>query len=123
SYNRPGGNATGINIFTHVLAAKRLGLLHELVPKVTTVGFLINPMFPTAENPLSDTQETARAIGVQLHVLQASTDHQISTPFESVAQHGISALAVAADPFFNTHRDKLVALAAHHAPPTTYQNL
>ena len=73
SYNRPGGNATGINILTNVLAAKRLGLLHELVPKVTTVGFLINPMFPTAENPLSDTQEAARAIGVQLHVLSVAT--------------------------------------------------
>ena len=122
SYNRPGGNATGINILTNVLAAKRLGLLHELVPKVTTVGFLINPMFPTAENPLSDTQEAARAIGVQLHVLQASTDHEIDTAFESVAQHGISALAAAADPFFNTRRDKLVALAARHAVPTIYQN-
>ena len=122
SYNRPGGNATGINILTNVLAAKRLGLLHELVPKVITVGFLINPIFPTAESPLSDTQEAARAIGVQLHVLRASIDHEIDTAFESVAQQGISALAVAADPFFNTRRDKLVALAARHAVPTIYQN-
>ena len=122
SYSRPGGNATGINILTNVLAAKRLGLLHELVPKATTVGFLINPIFPTAENPLSDTQEAARAIPVQLYVLRASTDHEIDTAFESVAQHGISALAVAADPFFNTHRDKLVALAARHAVPTIYQS-
>ena len=122
SYNRPGGNATGINILTNVLAAKRLGLLHELVPKVTTVGFLINPIFPTAESPLSDTQEAARAIGVQLHVLRASTDYEIDTAFESVAQQGISALAVAADPFFNTRRDKLVALAARHAVPTIYQS-
>jgi len=105
-----------------VLAAKRLGLLHELVPKVITVGFLINPIFPTAESPLSDTQEAARTIGVQLHVLRASTDHEIDTAFESVAQQGISALAVAADPFFNTRRDKLVALAARHAVPTIYQN-
>ena len=122
SYNRPGGNATGINILTNVLAAKRLGLLHELVPKVITVGFLINPIFPTAESPLSDTQEAARTIGVQLHVLRASTDYEIDTAFESVAQQGISALAVAADPFFNTRRDKLVALTARHAVPTIYQN-
>src|SRR6516162_7751264 len=122
SYNRPGGNATGINILTNVLAAKRLGLLHELVPKVITVGFLINPIFRTAESPLSDTQEAARTIGVQLHVLRASTDHEIDTAFESVAQQGISALAVAADPFFNTRRDKLVALAARYAVPTIYQN-
>src|SRR6516162_7236598 len=64
-----------------------------LAPKVTTVGFLINPIFPTAESPLSDTQEAARAIGVQLHVLRASTDYEIDTAFESVAQQGISALA------------------------------
>ena len=87
-----------------------------------TVGFLINPIFPTAESPLSDTQEAARAIGVQLHVLRASIDHEIDTAFESVAQQGISALAVAADPFFNTRRDKLVALAARHAVPTIYQS-
>jgi putative ABC transport system substrate-binding protein len=127
SYNRPGGNATGIPILTNVLAAKRLGLLHELVPKVTTVGFLINPTlinpaFPTAESQLSDTQEAARAIGVQLHVLRASTDHEIDTAFKSVAQQGIPALAVAADPFFNTRRDKLVALTARHAVPTIYQS-
>src|SRR6266446_2698279 len=81
SYSRPGGYATGINILTNVLAAKRLGLLRELVSKVTTVGFLINPIFPTAENPLSDMQEAAHAIAVQLHVFRASTDHEIDTAF------------------------------------------
>jgi putative ABC transport system substrate-binding protein len=122
SYNRPGGNATGMNILTNALAAKRLGLLYELVANARAVGFLINPTLTIAESPLSDTEEAARAMGVQLHILRASTDGEIDTAFQSLAQHGISALAVAADPFFNTRRDKLMALAARHAVPTLYQS-
>jgi ABC-type uncharacterized transport system substrate-binding protein len=120
SYNRPGGNATGISILTSTLEPKRLGLLHELVPQAATIGVLLNPNFPSFEGQLRDVQEAARAIAVQIHVLRASTDREIEAAFGTVAQQRIAALAVAADPFFDTRRDKLVALAAHHAVSTMY---
>jgi putative tryptophan/tyrosine transport system substrate-binding protein len=120
SYNRPGGNATGISILTSTLEPKRLGLLHELVSQAATIGVLLNPNFPSFEGQLRDVQEAARAIAVQIHVLRASTDREIEAAFETVAQQRIAALAVAADPFFDTRRDKLVALAAHHAVSTMY---
>jgi putative ABC transport system substrate-binding protein len=120
SLNRPGGNVTGISVLGAALEAKRLGLLHDLVPQAATIGVLLNPNFPPAASQLRDMQEAARAIGLQLHVLRAGTDREIDTAFESVAQHRIPALAVAADPFFNTRRDKLAALAARHAVPAIY---
>jgi ABC-type uncharacterized transport system substrate-binding protein len=120
SYNRPGGNATGINLLSDTLEPKRLGLLHELVPQAATIGFLLNPDFPPAEDQSKDMQEAARAIGLHIHVLRANTDREIEAAFETVAQHRIGALAVAASPFFDTRRDTLVALAARHAVPTVY---
>jgi putative tryptophan/tyrosine transport system substrate-binding protein len=98
SYNRPGGNATGINLLTDTREPKRLGLLHELVPQSTTIGFLLNPNFPSAEDQSKDMQEAARAIGLQIHLLRANTDREIEAAFETVAQHRIAALAVAASP-------------------------
>jgi putative tryptophan/tyrosine transport system substrate-binding protein len=120
SYNRPGGNATGISILTSTLEPKRLGLLHELVSQAATIGVLLNPNFPSFEGQLRDVQEAARAVAVQIHVLRASTDGEIEVAFETVAQERVAALAVAADPFFDTRRDKLVALAARHSVPTMY---
>jgi putative ABC transport system substrate-binding protein len=120
SYNRPGGNATGISILTSTLDPKRLGLLHELVPQAATVGALLNPNFPGFEGQLKDLQEAGRAIGVQIFVLRASDDREVEGVFETVAQQRIPALAVSADPFFDTRRDKLVALAARHAVPAMY---
>jgi putative tryptophan/tyrosine transport system substrate-binding protein len=90
------------------------------VPQAATIGVLLNPDFPPAASQLRDMQEAARTIGLQLHVLRASTDREIDAAFESVAQRRIRALAVAADPFFVTRRDKLAALAAHHAVPAMY---
>jgi len=118
SLNRPGGNITGMSNLSAALEPKRLGLLRELVPQAATIGVLFNPNFPAFEGQLRVMQEAARAIGVQLHVLRASTDREIDTAFEAVAQHRIPALAVAADPFFITRRDKLAALAARDAVPT-----
>jgi putative tryptophan/tyrosine transport system substrate-binding protein len=103
------------------LEAKRLGLLRELVPQAATIGILLNPNYPQAESHLRDMQEAARAVGLQIHVLRASTDREIEAAFESVAQHTILALAVSADPFFDTRRDKIVASAARYAVPTMYQ--
>jgi putative ABC transport system substrate-binding protein len=121
TYNRPGGNATGMNILTATLEAKRLGLLHQLVPQATTIGVLLNPKFQPADNQLRNLQEAAAAIGLQIQVLRASTDRELNAAFETITQQRIAALAVTADPFFDTRRDKLVALAAHHSAPTIYQ--
>ena len=120
SFNRPGGNATGIVLLTNQLEPKRLGLVRELVPRANTVGFLLNPSFPASESQLSDIQEAARAMNLPISVLRANTDHEIDAAFEIVTQQRIPALAVAASPFFDTRRDTLVALAARHAVPTIY---
>ena len=120
SISRPGGNVTGISNLATTLEAKRLGLLHDLVPQAATIGVLLNPASSTAANQLSDLQGAARTIGLQLHVLRASTDGEIDAAFESVAQNRIPALAMAGDPFFNSRRDKLVALAGRHAVPSMY---
>ena len=118
SLNRPGGNATGVSVLTSELEPKRLGLLRELVPKAATLGFLLNPNFPTAAMQLRDTQEAARTVGLELHVLRASTDREIDAAFEAIAQHRLSALQVAPDPFFLTRRDRFAASALRHAVPT-----
>jgi putative ABC transport system substrate-binding protein len=120
SYNRPGGNATGMNILTATLEPKRLGLLRELMPQAATIGVLLNPKFQPAESQLRDLQEAAGTIGLQIHVLNAGSDRELDAVFETIAQQRIAALAVTADPFFDTRRDKLVALAARHAVPTIY---
>jgi putative ABC transport system substrate-binding protein len=120
SYNQPGGNATGINILTAALEPKRLGILHQLVPQAETIAVLLNPNFPPYERQLRDVEEAARAMGLKIHDLRAATDREIDTAFETVAQEHIAAITVAADPFFDTRRDKLVALAARHAVPTMY---
>jgi putative tryptophan/tyrosine transport system substrate-binding protein len=115
SYNRPGGNVTGVNILTAKLEAKRLGLLRDLVPQAMTVGALLNPDFPTATEQLSELQEAARGLGLEIQVLPASSDQQIEAVFQSVAINRIPALTVTSNPFFATRRDQLVALAARVA--------
>ncbi len=119
SLNRPGGNSTGVSILTGALEPKRLGLLRELVPGAATIGALLNPSFPLYESQLRDVQQAAHAT-LQVIVLPANTDREIEVAFETVVQRRIPALSVAAAPFFDTRRDKLVALAARHAVPTMY---
>ena len=119
-YNRPGGNSTGVSMFTAALEAKRLGLLHELLPQAATIGVLLNPNYLLAENQLRDVQDAAHAIGVQIHVLRASTDDEIDAAFETIRALRIAALLQAADPFLDTRRGKLVALVARYAVPTMY---
>jgi putative ABC transport system substrate-binding protein len=106
---------------TETWQATRLGLWHELVPQAATIGVLLNAKLQTADSQLRDLQQAAAAIGLQIHVLRASTDSELDAAFETVTQQRIAALAVTADPFFDTRRDKLVALAASHAVPTIYQ--
>jgi putative ABC transport system substrate-binding protein len=121
SFNLPGGNSTGVSILTTTLEPKRVGLLRELVPGTAMIGVLANPSFPGYESQLRDVQEAAGALALQVLVLPANTDHDIEAAFETVVQRRIAPLMVLAAPFFDTRRDKLVALAARHAVPTMYQ--
>ena len=120
SYRRPGGNATGISILTATLEPKRLELLRELMPHVSTIGALLDPNFPPYEGQLRDLREAARALDLQVQELRATTDADIDLAFETVARQRIGALTVVAGPFFDTRREKLVALAVRHAVPTMY---
>ena len=120
TYNRPGANATGISILTETLEPKRLELLRELVPQARTIGAFLDPNFPLHERQLRDVREAARALDLQVQELRVSTDADIELAFETVARQRIAAVLVAARPFFDTRRDKLVTLAARHAVPTMY---
>jgi putative ABC transport system substrate-binding protein len=104
-----------VRLLTTPAEPKRLGLLRELVPQATTIGVLLNPARSGSASQLSDVQEAVRMLNLQVHILQASTDREVESAFEAVAAQGIHALAVAGDPFFDTRREKLVALAARHA--------
>jgi len=120
TYQRPGGNATGITILTATLEPKRLELLRELLPNVSVIGALLDPNFPPYEAQLRDLREAARALGLQVQEFRVSSDAAIDEAFETIKSQHIAALTVAAGPFFDTRRDKLVALAARHAVPTMY---
>jgi putative tryptophan/tyrosine transport system substrate-binding protein len=121
SLNRPGGNLTGVYMFASGLEAKRLGLLHEMVPKATTIAVLINPNYLDAENQLRDVQEAAARLGVQLVVVRADVESDFDAAFATLVQQRAGALLVSASPFFNARRQQLVALAARHAVPAIYE--
>jgi putative ABC transport system substrate-binding protein len=121
SLARPGGNATGINFFVADIAAKRLGLLNDLVPKAVRIAVLINPAnASTAEATLRDMPEAARAIGLQIVVLNASTGREIEAAFATLVRDRADALFVGADAFFNSRRVQLANMAARHAIPTAF---
>jgi putative ABC transport system substrate-binding protein len=120
SFNRPGGNATGVYGFSPSLGPKRLELLREMVPKVAAIAFLVNPTNTGAEAQSREVDEAARAIGVQVFVLNASIESEINLAFTTLVQRRASALLMGTDVFFTFRRDQLVALAAHHAIPTIY---
>jgi putative tryptophan/tyrosine transport system substrate-binding protein len=123
SLARPGGNATGINFFTQEADAKRLGLLHDLVPKAVRIAVLVNPAnAPTAEATLRDIPEAARALGLQTVVLKASTSSEIEAAFATLGREPADALFVAGDGFFTSRRVQFAVLAARHAIPASYSN-
>jgi putative ABC transport system substrate-binding protein len=123
SLARPGGNATGINFFSLEVAAKRLGLLHELVPKAKRVAVLLNPSNATvAETTSRDVQQAARAMGLQIQVLKASTSGEIDAAFATLERERPDALFVAPDGFFNSRRVQLSNLAARDRIPATYSS-
>ena len=121
SLARPGGNITGINFFTQEVVAKRLALLHELVPKVARVAVLVNPtLTTTAETTLRDVQEAGQAIGVQIRILNAATIGEIDAAFAILVRDGTDALFVAPDSFFASRHMQFVTLAARDRIPATY---
>jgi putative tryptophan/tyrosine transport system substrate-binding protein len=120
SLARPGGNLTGVNFFAGELAAKRLELLHELVPSATRVAVLINPGNPNAEAVLRDVQAGARTMGLQIQVHNAATTGEIDAAFATFVRERPDALFVGPDPFFRARRVQLALLAAHHRLPATY---
>jgi putative tryptophan/tyrosine transport system substrate-binding protein len=121
SLARPGGNATGINFFVSELAAKRLGLLHELIPAATRVAVLVNPSNATStDSTLRDIGPAARGLGLQLQVLNASTGPEIDAAFAAIVRERHEALFVAPDAFFLSRKMQLAHLASRHAVPTTF---
>ena len=120
SYNRPGGNVTGIALLVDVLGAKRLGLLREIVPAATLSAVLLHPSWPTFETQLNDVQEAARAIGQQIHVLHANTEREIDAAFDKAKELRASAMMVGPSTFFRVRCDQIIGLAARDALPTIY---
>ncbi|HUL89135.1 MAG TPA: ABC transporter substrate-binding protein [Pseudolabrys sp.] len=119
---RPGGNITGITNINTELVSKRLELLRELVPKATTVALLVNPTSPQiAESVSKDLQSTARTLGLQLHILQASSERDFDAVFATLAHLRVGALVIAPDAFFISRSEQLGSLTAHHAVPAITQ--
>jgi len=121
SLARPGGNLTGVSLMLVELMPKRLELLSELVPQAGLIALLVNPNGPAAARVIKEVQEAARTKGVQLTVLKAGDDSEIDAAFASLAQLHARALLVGADAFFNSRRDRLVALAARYSVPAIYE--
>jgi ABC-type uncharacterized transport system substrate-binding protein len=121
SLSRPSGNATGVSVVTTALLAKRLELLHELVPKATIIALLMNPDTSDTESQAREAQEAARSLGQQLQILRARTEQDIDTAFATLVQLRAHALVVASDPFFNLRHEQILALAARHAVPAIHE--
>jgi putative tryptophan/tyrosine transport system substrate-binding protein len=121
SFNRPGGNATGYTLLTAQLGPKRIGLLRELVPGVRLIGGLLNPKFPASARQSLDIETATRSIGQTVIVAHASNDTELNAAFVSLIKQGVGALLVGADPYFDTRRHRIVALAAQHRLPAIYQ--
>jgi putative tryptophan/tyrosine transport system substrate-binding protein len=122
SLSRPGGNVTGVTQMHVEIAPKRLELAHGLVPKATIIGVLVNPTNPLTETLLRDLQVAARILGVQLHVLHASTEPDLDTVFATLVRQRVAALVISTDSFFVSRLEQLGALALRHAVPTILQD-
>lgn len=120
SLARPGANITGVTFLVNGLAGKSIGLLHELVPKAATIGFLVNPNDPNAESDTKGVKAATDALGLKLVVAKAGAGGEIESAFSSLARQKVGALYVATDPLFGVHGAKLVTLAARHKLPAIY---
>lgn len=120
SLARPGGNITGVSTLIVELNPKRVEFLRALVPQATEITLLVNPKNASTQRIVADVQEASRANGLQLHVLNASTESEIDDAFAALSRRRSAALVVSSDPFFNSRAEQLVALAARHGIPTIY---
>ena len=120
SFNRPGGNLTGVTILISILGPKRVELLRELLPSISTIALLVNPNNPNVGVDAPETEASANALGRRLEVLTATTERDLEAAFMSMVKLQAGALVVMADPFFFARREQLIALAARYAVPTIY---
>jgi putative ABC transport system substrate-binding protein len=120
SFNRPGGNVTGMSTVTSDIGAKSVELLRELVPKAAVIAYLVNPSNPTVEIYAKEATGAASALGVQVRVLNARTEGDLDNAVSALAGLGAAGLVVPGEPFFDSKRDKIVALAARYAVPAIY---
>jgi putative tryptophan/tyrosine transport system substrate-binding protein len=121
SFNHPGGNITGISLVSSGLGAKRLGLLHELIPNATVIGLIINPKNPNAAAEQSDVEEASHSTGQEIYVAPVSDESDFEAAFENIKQQRAGGILVATDPFLVSQRARLVAMAARYNIPTMYQ--
>jgi len=120
SLNRPGGNATGVHLLTTDLEAKRFGLLHEFFPATSLFGALLNPKYPAVAQQAQELSDAARTVGRPIAFQNASTDAEINAAFAALAQQRVAAVLVTGDPFFDTRRNQIIALAAGQKLPAIY---
>jgi len=120
SLNRPGGNVTGVNIIFGALGAKRLELLHDLVPAAGAVGMLVNPDYPSAPIEVQDVEAAARRLGLRMHIFNARTERDIEPAFSDFAEKRVMGLLVADDPFFQGQRLRIVGMAGRRGLPAIY---
>ena len=121
SFNRPGGNVTGVTTISAELEAKRLGLLRGLVPSATSIAVLVNPARPGVDAQLAQIQQAARVLGLPLHILKASSERDLTAIFEKLVELRAGALVVTADGLLADHRDQIVALTKRYLVPTMFQ--
>jgi putative tryptophan/tyrosine transport system substrate-binding protein len=121
SLSHPGGNATGVTNFSTILESKRLEILHQLLPTVNRIACLRNPNNTSADIEWKEAQVAARAVGLQLFLIDASNDNELDAGMSSIVQEQTRAILVMSDVFFNVQRDRVIAFAAHHAIPAMYQ--
>jgi ABC-type uncharacterized transport system substrate-binding protein len=121
SLNRPGGNVTGVTLLSALMEPKRLGLLRDLAPGAALIGVILNPGFPAAARQLQEIEETARSIDQRITVAKASTDEELETAFALLVREQVNALLVAASPYFDTRRERIVGFAARQRLPAIYQ--
>jgi putative ABC transport system substrate-binding protein len=120
SLNRPGGNITGMSLMPSELAAKSVQLLKQLLPAATLIGYLVNPSNPGAPVYVLEASAAAKTLGIAVHVLNASTEGDLDEVFASLPKVGVNGLAVPAEPFFDSQRDRMVALAVRYGVPAIY---
>jgi ABC-type uncharacterized transport system substrate-binding protein len=121
SISRPGGNLTGAMIFSHELEAKRMEIVRDLVPKAKLIGVLLDPTFPSVQTQLQQVHQAARVMGRQIRIMHANTEREIEMTFTTLVNEGAGAVVVTANPFFNSKRAQIVALAAYHRIPALFE--